>query len=46
VLNVLSKSDSELWTKSIRMGRFDLTEEEWAVIGPHFPKREFVYQLE
>lgn len=21
------------------MGRFDLTDEEWAVIEPHFPKR-------
>jgi transposase len=37
-LNYFSKSDSNALNKEHIMGRFDLSDEEWSIIEPHFPK--------
>jgi transposase len=37
-LNYFSKSDPDALNKEHIMGRFDLSDEEWSIIEPHFSK--------
>ena len=38
MLNWIGKSDSDALNKEHVTGRFDLSDEEWGIIEPHFPK--------
>jgi hypothetical protein len=38
LLNYFRKSDSDAPMKEYIMGRFDLSDDKWGIIEPHFPK--------